>query len=102
MNTPTFLRDPQMITKEDEEIPTPEIARPQITHEILFAIGGCSEGNDTNFAETYDIRADRWVEVSCTQIYLYRALLNNACKKKSFFFFSFYFYHSVGFLYTFI
>lgn len=32
-------------------------------HEILFAIGGWSGGSPTNFIETYDTRADRWVKV---------------------------------------
>jgi hypothetical protein len=76
-----------MITKQDKEIRTPEIARPRIPHDILFAIGGWLGENPTNCFETYDTRADRWIEVSCTQIYLYRALLNNACKKNTFFLF---------------
>lgn len=42
---------------------TPEIARPRVPHEILFAIGGWSGGSPTNFIETYDTRADRWVKV---------------------------------------
>lgn len=42
---------------------TPEIARPRVPHEVLFAIGGWSGGSPTNFIETYDTRADRWVKV---------------------------------------
>jgi len=42
---------------------TPGIARPRIPHEVLFAIGGWSGGNPTNFIETYDTRADRWILV---------------------------------------
>jgi hypothetical protein len=85
METLMFLYDLQMFTREDEEIPIPKFARPRIPHEILFAIGGWSGGNPTNFIETYDTRADRWIKVSCTQIYLYCALLSNACKKNPFF-----------------
>ncbi|KAF7270132.1 hypothetical protein GWI33_016871 [Rhynchophorus ferrugineus] len=47
----------------DGEVITPEIARPRVPHEILFAIGGWSGGSPTNFIETYDTRADRWVKV---------------------------------------
>ena len=35
----------------------------RVPHEILFAIGGWSGGSPTNFIETYDTRADRWVKV---------------------------------------
>lgn len=52
-----------MITQKDGEVPTPEIARPRVPHEILFAIGGWSGGSPTNYIETYDTRADRWVRV---------------------------------------
>jgi hypothetical protein len=100
LETLMFLLDLQMITKEDKAFPTPEIARPRIPHDILFAIGGCTGEEHTDYIETYDIRADRCIEVSCTQIYLYCALLNNACKKNPFLFV--YFYHLIGFLYTFI
>ncbi|KAJ8967473.1 hypothetical protein NQ314_002787 [Rhamnusium bicolor] len=47
----------------DGEVVTPEIARPRVPHEVLFAIGGWSGGSPTNFIETYDTRADRWVKV---------------------------------------
>ncbi|XP_047370255.1 kelch-like protein 10 isoform X3 [Vespa velutina] len=63
IETLKFLYDLEMITQKDGEIPTPEIARPRVPHEILFAIGGWSGGNATNFIETYDTRADRWVKV---------------------------------------
>lgn len=35
----------------------------RVPHEILFAIGGWTDGSPTNFIETYDTRADRWVKV---------------------------------------
>jgi kelch-like protein 10 len=47
----------------DTQIQTHEIARPRIPHEILFAIGGWSVGNPTNCIETYDTRADRWMNL---------------------------------------
>jgi len=68
IETLKFLYDLEMITQKDGEIPTPEIARPRVPHEILFAIGGWSGGSPTNFIETYDTRADRWVKVR-TRVY---------------------------------
>ncbi|OXB63688.1 hypothetical protein ASZ78_009003 [Callipepla squamata] len=41
------------------------LARPRLPYCILFAIGGWSGGSPTNAIETYDIRADKWVNVSC-------------------------------------
>nr|CAH7722298.1 unnamed protein product [Callosobruchus chinensis] len=61
IETLKFLYDLEMITHR--EVVTPEIARPRVPHEILFAIGGWSGGSPTNFIETYDTRADRWVKV---------------------------------------
>lgn len=63
IETLRFLYDLEMITHRDGEVPTPEIARPRVPHEILFAIGGWSGGSPTNYVETYDTRADRWVKV---------------------------------------
>ncbi|XP_008198985.2 kelch-like protein 10 isoform X1 [Tribolium castaneum] len=40
--------------------------RPRISYDVLFAIGGWSAGSPTNFVETYDIRADRWLLSSDT------------------------------------
>ncbi|KAK5645391.1 hypothetical protein RI129_006691 [Pyrocoelia pectoralis] len=45
------------------EVSTPEIARPRVPHEVLFAIGGWSGGSPTAYMETYDTRADRWVKI---------------------------------------
>ncbi|XP_034181650.1 kelch-like protein 10 isoform X1 [Osmia lignaria lignaria] len=63
IETLKFLYDLEIITQKDGEIPTPKIARPRVPHEILFAIGGWSGRSPTNFIETYDTRADRWVKV---------------------------------------
>ncbi|XP_017774003.1 PREDICTED: kelch-like protein 10 isoform X2 [Nicrophorus vespilloides] len=35
--------------------------RPRVPHDILFAVGGWTAGSPTNFIETYDTRADRWL-----------------------------------------
>jgi hypothetical protein len=75
-----------MTTKKRRKIPVPKIARPRIPHEILFAVGGWNKEGLKNSIETYEARTDRWIKVSCTQLYLYCALLNNACKKNPFFF----------------
>ncbi|ODN03344.1 Kelch-like protein 10 [Orchesella cincta] len=64
IETLRFLYDLEVITERDGEIPTPSIARPRIPHEILFAIGGWSGGSPTNYIETYDTRADRWIRVN--------------------------------------
>jgi hypothetical protein len=79
----TILHKIKVIVKTDKKIPTPKIARPRIPHEILFAIGSSKRSN-IPFFETYDTRTDSWIEVSCTQFYLYCALVNNACKKNPF------------------
>ncbi|XP_066908319.1 kelch-like protein 10 [Halyomorpha halys] len=63
IDTLRFLYDLEMITQRQGEVTTPEIARPRVPHEILFAIGGWSGGSPTNYIETYDTRADRWVKV---------------------------------------
>lgn len=73
IETLKFLYDLEMIAQRDGEVPTPEIARPRVPHEILFAIGGWSGGSPTNYIETYDTRADRWVQV---EYILYRLMVN--------------------------
>uniref|UniRef100_T1ISY7 BTB domain-containing protein n=1 Tax=Strigamia maritima TaxID=126957 RepID=T1ISY7_STRMM len=63
IETLKFLYDLEMITQKDGEVPTPELARPRVPHEIMFVIGGWSGGSPTNMIETYDTRADRWIKV---------------------------------------
>ncbi|XP_044855561.1 kelch-like protein 10 isoform X3 [Mauremys mutica] len=46
---------------------TNPLTRPRLPYAILFAIGGWSGGSPTNAIETYDARADRWVNVTCQQ-----------------------------------
>ncbi|XP_046387558.1 kelch-like protein 10 [Ischnura elegans] len=66
IETLRFLYDLEMITQRETEVSTPLIARPRVPHEILFVMGGWSGGTPTNFMETYDTRADRWITVEET------------------------------------
>lgn len=43
------------------------LSRPRLPYAILFAIGGWSTGGPTNAIETYDVRADKWVNVTSQQ-----------------------------------
>lgn len=63
IDTLRFLYDLEMIGHQSCEVVTPEIARPRIPHEVMFAIGGWSGGSPTAVIETYDTRADRWIKV---------------------------------------
>ncbi|NWH73949.1 KLH10 protein, partial [Piaya cayana] len=40
------------------------LSRPRLPHDILFCIGGWSRGRPTNVIETYDSRADKWIDVT--------------------------------------
>ncbi|XP_039978414.1 kelch-like protein 10 [Xiphias gladius] len=40
------------------------LARPRLPNAILLAIGGWSGGDPTNGIEVYDVRADRWINVT--------------------------------------
>ncbi|NXU54038.1 KLH10 protein, partial [Turnix velox] len=44
-----------------------DLTRPRLPCSVLFAIGGWSGGSPTNAIETYDSRADQWVNVTCEQ-----------------------------------
>jgi kelch-like protein 10 len=66
--TLTFFDDVHMKLEEGREFLTPEFARPRIPHDIIFAIGGFRGGNVTACVEAYDVRADRWTEVSTSQV----------------------------------
>ncbi|XP_068165914.1 kelch-like protein 10 [Antennarius striatus] len=39
-------------------------ARPRLPDAIIFAIGGWNTNNVTNIAEVYDVRADRWLDIT--------------------------------------
>ncbi|KDQ75808.1 Kelch-like protein 10 [Zootermopsis nevadensis] len=77
-----FLDDVKSLSKDDNEYVTPAIASPRNRRDILFAIGGYCDEDPTDVIEDYDSRADRWTVVSCTHLYSYRALLNDASEKK--------------------
>ncbi|KAH7962118.1 hypothetical protein HPB52_014509 [Rhipicephalus sanguineus] len=62
IQTLRFLYDLDVVV-HDDEVPTPVFARPRIPHEVLFAIGGWMAGGPTNFIESYDTKADRWIKV---------------------------------------
>lgn len=66
IETLTFLYDLEMITKKNTILSTPEIARPRVPHEIIFAIGGWKNDLIMDCIETYDTRADRWIPVIIT------------------------------------
>ncbi|KAG5672663.1 hypothetical protein PVAND_002774 [Polypedilum vanderplanki] len=63
IETLKFLCDLETLSTSSKEILTPSIAIPRLPHEIIFAIGGWSEGAPQACIETYDTRADRWVVV---------------------------------------
>lgn len=58
-----FLCDLESIWSTESEIITPAFAVPRLPHEIMFAIGGWSEGSPQSCIETYDTRADRWIRI---------------------------------------
>lgn len=42
---------------------TPALAIPRVPHDVIFAIGGWTEGRPQSCVETYDTRADRWINI---------------------------------------
>ncbi|XP_053944381.1 kelch-like protein 10 isoform X2 [Cuculus canorus] len=42
-----------------------QLSRPRLPDAISFAVGGWSGGSPTNAIETYDSRADKWINVTC-------------------------------------
>jgi hypothetical protein len=67
-----YLDELETMTTTDEEIPTPKFAL-QRDHDSLFVFGDCIT------VDCYSTRADRWTEVSCTQLHSNSALSSN-CK----------------------
>ncbi|XP_077553528.1 kelch-like protein 10 [Haemaphysalis longicornis] len=62
IETLRFLYDLDVMVS-NKEVPTPPFARPRLPHEVLFVIGGWRAGAPTSYVETYDTRADRWINV---------------------------------------
>lgn len=63
IETLTFIYDLDMIGTRENAIKTPAIALPRLPHEVIFAIGGWSDGLPQTLIESYDTRADRWIRV---------------------------------------
>ncbi|CRL02759.1 CLUMA_CG015753, isoform A, partial [Clunio marinus] len=63
LETMRFLCDLETISVKSSEMKMPAIAVPRLPHEVIFAIGGWSEGAPQSVIETYDTRADRWVRI---------------------------------------
>lgn len=57
LETMKFLCDLETISTKSDEMQTPALAVPRLPHEVIFAIGGWSEGAPQNVIETYDTRA---------------------------------------------
>jgi hypothetical protein len=74
-----YLEELETMTTRDEEIPTPKFALHRV-HDILFVVGAFSWSQwGLMNIDFYSTHADRWTEVSCTQLQSYSALLIN-CK----------------------
>jgi kelch-like protein 10 len=58
-----FLCDLETMTSTDSVMTIPALAIPRLPHEVIFAIGGWSEGAPQSVIESYDTRADRWIRV---------------------------------------
>jgi kelch-like protein 10 len=63
LETMRFLCDLETISTTSNEMLTPSLAIPRVPHEVIFAIGGWSEGAPQTMIESYDTRADRWIRV---------------------------------------
>ncbi|NXA17374.1 KLH10 protein, partial [Ibidorhyncha struthersii] len=66
INTLTEMYNLNMYGPSSSDI-THRLTRPRLPYAVLFAIGGWSGGSPTNTIETYDSRADQWVNVTCEQ-----------------------------------
>ncbi|KAL9924242.1 kelch-like protein 10 [Glossina fuscipes] len=58
-----FMYDLDIMNPASGELTTPPLAMPRLPHEVIFAIGGWSGGTSKGCIETYDTRADRWVNI---------------------------------------
>lgn len=60
LETMRFLCDLESLSDCTGEMKMPPLAVPRLPHEVIFAIGGWSEGAPQTVIESYDTRADRW------------------------------------------
>ena len=65
LETMRFLCDLETMSNKSNDLTTPALAIPRLPHEVIFAIGGWSEGAPQSVVESYDTRADRWVRIRC-------------------------------------
>ncbi|XP_016954296.1 kelch-like protein 10 [Drosophila biarmipes] len=64
VDTFKFMYDLDFLSPQADELTTPPLAMPRLPHEVIFAIGGWSGGTSKGCMETYDTRADRWVNIN--------------------------------------
>lgn len=64
VDTFKFMYDLDFLNPQADELTTPPLAMPRLPHEVIFAIGGWSGGTSKGCIETYDTRADRWVNIN--------------------------------------
>ncbi|XP_016971669.2 kelch-like protein 10, partial [Drosophila rhopaloa] len=64
IDTFKFMYDLDFLNPQADELTTPPLAMPRLPHEVIFAIGGWSGGTSKGCIETYDTRADRWVNIN--------------------------------------
>ncbi|XP_070854399.1 kelch-like protein 10 isoform X2 [Drosophila suzukii] len=64
VDTFKFMYDLDFLNPQADELTTPPLAMPRLPHEVIFAIGGWSGGTSKGCMETYDTRADRWVNIN--------------------------------------
>jgi kelch-like protein 10 len=62
MNTCKLLCHLQMLRQKDLKISPTYFLRHRFPKEVLFSVGGRSGGGSTNYIESYDTGADRWVK----------------------------------------
>nr|XP_037285013.1 kelch-like protein 10 [Rhipicephalus microplus] len=65
VETLRFLYDLDVMV-HNQQVPTPLFVRPRIPREVVFIVGGWNAGGPTAVVETYDTKADRWIDVHTT------------------------------------
>ncbi|KAH8009371.1 hypothetical protein HPB51_015694 [Rhipicephalus microplus] len=65
VETLRFLYDLDVMV-HNQQVPTPLFVRPRIPREVVFIVGGWNAGGPTAVVETYDTKADRWIDADTT------------------------------------